>query len=164
MKIRSVFCNSSKALISLLNCTLVDVSRKTSFVNLAAKWKKPISNIKIDATVFHRQSGNGEFKRTIFWPKLDICKFAENIETTYSVLKSHFLFINRTFNGFIHRCPYNWVEFSNVSLSLRGDENFGVSVLPNGENKFRIQAYTNRDKNILLFEFILFQRLVKNKE
>lgn len=161
MKINSVFCNSSKILMLQLNCTLVDVSRTYSYVNLAAKTKKPISNIRLDATVYHRLSRNGEFRRTIFWPKVDICKFAENIETTYSVLKTHLLFINRTFSGFIHRCPYNRIDFSNVSLSLRGNEDLGTSVLPNGENKFRIQAYNNRDKNILLFEFILFQRLVK---
>lgn len=53
-------------------------------MSLAFVAKKPIFSLKADVALFRKSfkdEGN-EFKPMIIWPKVDFCKFAENIETT----------------------------------------------------------------------------------
>lgn len=162
-KITSVYCNCSKLFLTHINCTLVDVSRTFSYMNLILILKKPVSNLRVDVNIFFRRSSGAEFKRIISWPKIDVCKFAEDIET-YSILKSYLMYTNKTFNGIIHSCPYKRVEFSNVNFSLNSNDKLETFLFPSGENKFSVRIYNNRVKNLAFYEIVLLQRLVKNKE
>lgn len=164
LKITSVFCNSSKLLTAYLNCSLVNMSRTHSYVAAEFVTKKPVFNLKMDVNVLIRRSSRDKFKQIITWPNIDLCKFAENINETYSVIKEHLLFINKKLNGIIHRCPYKQVEINNFSLSLQGNEDLNTYFCPNGEIKFNVMFYNNREKNILLFEGVVLQHLVKIKD
>lgn len=72
------------------------------------------------------------------------------------MLKDYLTLANKTFNGFLHRCPYQKIELTNVTVSM-GKNSDGESIFPNGENKFRIQFYNNKDRNIMLLEFCMLK-------
>lgn len=163
LKITSLFCKSSKLLTTYLNCTLVHVSKTHSYIDAKISLKKPIFNWKLDVDLFFRKSSGNEFKRIIQWSQIDMCKFAENINSSYSVIKDHLMYINNKLNNVLHRCPYMQLEVHNVSFSLEGNENLNAFIFSNGEIKCNVKFYNNREKNLLLTEVVVLQHFVKNK-
>lgn len=119
--------------------------------------------LQVDVDVLFRKVSGDEFKRILGWPKIDVCKFANDVDK-YPIIKNQLRVVNESLNGFLHQCPYKKVEIVNATFSLKGRENLEAFVFPNGENKFNVRIYNNRDKNILSLEIVLMQQLVKNKQ
>lgn len=162
VKITSVYCNTSKIILDCLNCSLIDISKTHSYLSFVAITKKPVYNFRIDVSIFSKLKREKEFKRLLFFPKIDACSFTDQIDSKYSVLKSQIYFINQTVNGEIHKCPYTKFEVANFNLSLNGDEKLEHFNLPNGMIKTIIQVYNNRDRNILFIEMDVLKNIVKN--
>lgn len=117
----------------------------------------------MDIFVDFRRSQKDQYKRILGWPKIDLCKFADDVET-YSVLKSYLDYANNTFNGFIHRCPYRIAHIPNATISFdqnyTRDDETPTTIFPNGENRFTVKFYNNRDKNIFTLEFMMMISMI----
>lgn len=144
-----------------MDCNFTNISRTHSYVNIFATTKRPLYNFRGDVTIFTKLKGEKEFKRLLYFPKIDACSFTEQIDSKFSVLKSQILYLNYTMNGSLHKCPYTKFEVTNFTLSLHGDEKLEYFNLPNGVIKTRIQLYNNRDKNIIFFEMVVLKNIVK---
>lgn len=98
--------------------------------------------------ISHRKSNKFEFNKAIGWNKVDLCKFAENMDS-YSILKEHLVRINHDLGGIIHSCPYrNFVlEKTNFLRFNRGPN--AETIFPNGDLKILLRFYNNREKNLV---------------
>lgn len=139
------------------------MSRTHSYAFAKIVFKKPIFNIKTDIDLSFRQSSGNEFKKIIHWPQIDMCKFAENINASYSIIKDALMFIINKLDDVLHLCPYTQIGVHNVSFSLQGNENLNAFMFPNGEIKCNVKFYNHREKNLLLTEVVILQHFVKNK-
>jgi hypothetical protein len=113
--------------------------------------------------VSYRKSSKFEYKKIVDWKKIDLCKFAENVETS-PVMKDTILFINDTYGGFIHKCPYNNIVLHNVKLEATEWIVKNGAIFPNGDMIAKIKAYNNRQKNLLFIKGKFTQRNFKRRE
>lgn len=91
-----------------------------------------------------------------------MCKLAIDIQS-YTMLAPHLEAANKTLNGIIHPCPHKTINIYNVTTSLHGNDVLDKIIFPNGENKFVVKLYNNRDKNILYVELVVLFNLVKKQ-
>lgn len=162
VKITSVYCNSSKILMAHLNCTLIDVSRTHSYFSLVLIFKKPVFNFRVDFSLFSMSKREKEFKRLLSFQKVDACSFTDQFDSKFSVFKGQIISLNQTLNGGVHKCPYKSLKIPKISLSIDGYEKLEWFHLPNGVIRAQVQAYNNRDRNIIFFEMDVLQNVVKS--
>lgn len=121
-----------------------------------------LHQFQFDIEVFYRKSSKFEYKKILGWPKIDMCKFVEDAES-YPMIKDRLMDLNKMLGGFLHRCPYKNFQLLDATISLHGTEKLEAFIFVNGENKFQIQAYNNRDRNIGFYELVMIQNLVRIK-
>lgn len=110
--------------------------------------------------MLRRSYRNESFMKVIIWHKIDVCRFANDVNSyATSMFKGYLIYINETFKGVLHKCPYRDLSLTNLSMSL--DSSFEIdTIIPNGENLVMIHLYNNRDPNIGRIEIIWSQKLV----
>lgn len=114
---------------------------------------------QVDIEAYFRKSSTDEFARILRWDKVDICKFAANVDS-YSVFKEHLKSVNRTFGGIIHPCPYKGaLIIDKISLSLNYLNPAKTSLFPNGESKIAVHAYNNKNPDLMYYQ-LTFKQLV----
>lgn len=82
---------------------------------------------KIDVNIYYRQKDMSDFLQVAAWSKIDMCKFAENVEN-YSMIKMPLIRINKTFGGLIHRCPYRLLNLRVKSINIDSFANIILNV------------------------------------
>lgn len=119
-----------------------------------------IVHFQIDVEGFHRKSNKFEFKKVLGWNKIDLCKFAQNMDS-YMMVKEHLLTINQYFNGVLHPCPYDRFFFEKVNFLRQMQLTDGSSIFPDGDLRVSVRFYNNRQNNILFFQVTWKQKNVK---
>lgn len=147
-----MYCNSSGKSIEKLKCRVKPINRYEANFNLECDIVRPFYSIMIDVTLWHKNFLGQNFRRVANVPNVDICKL-NLIITKVPFMKMLVDYINVTFNGIVHECPYQG-KFKIVNASFgkpSRPENrafINVQPLPNGIYKIQTRSYNRRDPHI----------------
>jgi hypothetical protein len=87
--------------------------------------------------------------------KVEACSLFDNV-SNFPIFAGVTEFLNKTFSGFMHKCPYNNIKIDNATFSLQNDKDsnnkiWSLSPFPNGIVKTVYHAYEDEDENVFTF-------------
>lgn len=100
-----------------------------------------------------------KFQKIFAWDRIEICRFSNEIGSyTSSMITEYLLWVNETYQGIFHKCPYRELTVTNLTLSL--DTNDFDTIVPNGEVMLKVHLYNQRDSNIGTMQLTWNQSLI----
>ena len=170
-KFTKVTCSSSNKTCINPKCNLKAYSKSVVTMNFNCEMSRTLTNLKLHATTWLR-SITGSYRQVINIDNIDVCHTLEGIHDIHPYFKSGAEWINQSFPGLVHKCPYNASKsfqhfrsyvhtiftqsFNFVNASLKAlNHSRSWSPMPNGRMKVRYKGYDDEDDNIveLIFYF-----------
>lgn len=158
-KITRVACNSSGITSVNVSCSVKPLSPYNSIFRLESDLLRPISNFFATSTGFHKPITSTRYYQMFNLKNLEVCKWMKVSKSSKGGwLKDMIAYLNLTFAGIIHACPYkghfaminatNNLDNPDIAKALKA-----MQVYPNGAYRFRIRIHDQRDDNIGTFIF-----------
>jgi hypothetical protein len=115
----------------------------------------------VDAFAWFKSPTSQNFRQFINLKGIEACGVLENTAKVPGMDGAVF-YLNTTFPGMIHKCPYTNIDVKNGTIDFEQHGNWVLSPFPNGVFKTTIHLYDNLDDNIVTLTYFNegFQRSV----
>lgn len=161
-KLTKCDCSTSNKTIVNLKCRVRPLSLTLGSLNAEFTFLKQTTDFFVTFSFhFKHQLGGGKFRQIFIFRDLKGCDLSEMAVSNF-VLKPMLEWFNETFQGIIHKCPYEGTtKFINITMDGDNSANqkfYAMQNLPNGEYKFNLKLYNSDDDNILNFNFFCIMK------
>ena len=171
-KFTKVECSSSNKTCINPYCNLKAYSRKITFMNFGCDLLKPLTNTRFAVTSWMKSLA-GSYRQFAKVDDIDMCNVLGHLKD-YKNFQGQIDWLNTTFSGSVHACPYIVSKFSFFFIWFRKitnkiNQSFKVAnasmkqddtaprngfLLPNGVYKVKYQGSDATDDNIFQLTFL----------
>jgi hypothetical protein len=132
---------------------------------MEAYFPKPMRVMLASFNVSHRPPLGGKFRHTYGFKQINVCEMTK-LCAGNPILKGIIDYANSTlFRGVIRLCPYGpgFVRVENASIDYESETEFeNFQIWPNGDYKYDVRLFNQRDDNVLTISLILTSSWRKN--
>jgi hypothetical protein len=157
-KYTRVKCSTSNLTCTDAYCRIKPINRYLNYLNMGCSLAKPVRNIIVTFSIYHRHLLGGRFNHMFTFKNLSACEVTK-LCINIPMFKPLVDYANATLlQGIIKECPYGpgFIRIVNASIGANAARNLrSTQRFPNGDYKIDAKVFNGKDENIFTLSLVL---------